>query len=216
MNSFSHPLFWLFLDTTWIHLHIYVFNLAREKWKVCLRKDYYMMKRLLSLTQRRGHIFLLTLHCDRSIFRGIFSTSLTRLIRATSQRGATGFCSDCSLLLSDFQSESVCRISCHYIIFLTPSNFLPVLNSRNLFPLSPFILRHRCDIMFRNLQLTCCQRSIWNTVTWVQILDESVCISHSAKAFGKDMNPFRFPIHAIHFRCQLVYTGGITCLEIHD
>ena len=28
-----------------------------------------------------------------------------------------------------------------------------------------------------------------NTATWVQILDEAVCISHIANTFGKGMNP---------------------------
>ena len=37
-----------------------------------------------------------------------------------------------------------------------------------------FILRQKCDILFKNLQLTCCQRSIYNTIYVYQY----ICISN--------------------------------------
>ena len=58
-------------------------------------------------------------------------------------------------------SLNLCAQIFCFIIFLTPTHFLPVLNSYDLFPLSPSL--SRCNILFRNPQLTCCQRSIYNT-----------------------------------------------------
>ena len=34
---------------------------------------------------------------------------------------------------------------------------------------------------------------VMDTATWVQILDETDCISHSTNTFGKGMNPIILP-----------------------
>ena len=44
-----------------------------------------------------------------------------------------------------------------------------------------------------------------DTVTRVQILDKSVCISHIANTLGKDMNSINLPIIIIMSRCQHEY-----------
>ena len=68
-------------------------------------------------------IFIFTPCCDRSIFRAPLCTFLTELIRATFQcesvapsaSAQEGFCSDCSLLLTDHQSFRGWNY--HYYIF---------------------------------------------------------------------------------------------------
>ena len=54
------------------------------------------------------------------------------------------------------------------------------------------------DLALNNLQRRCpgCngyRRKEMDTVTRVQILDETDCISHSTNTLGKDMNPIILP-----------------------
>ena len=128
---------------------------------------------LLSLIPRWVRIFIFTPRCDRSIFSAPLNTSLTEMIKTTSQHKATGtqgLCPNRLLLwltanLNLHESVFWLWISCHYIIFSMTTYFFSGSQITWFIPtVSLFIVRYRCDILFRNPQLTCCQRSICNTL----------------------------------------------------
>ena len=77
--------------------------------------------------------------------------------------GVTCLLADCRLLLTDR------LVLCYYTFSGCPHIF----SSHSIhvihFRCHLFTLRHMCNILFRNPQLTCCQRSIFN-IDWYKIL----------------------------------------------
>ena len=92
--------------------------------------------------------------------------------------------------------------------------------------LTLYLLNPHSDFIFRALlitSLTMLIKATWppglcprHLLLWLPacpVRVETVCLYN---IFNAHMFFFRFSVHVIYFHCPLVYTGGISCLEIHN
>ena len=90
------------------------------------------------------------------------------------------------------------------ILYSKPHLVLMILNARPLVPRA--IPKTTSALTVHFSRLTACPVGVY--VIFITVF---LCNIHNAYVFS-----FRFPIYVIHFHCLLIYTGGISCLEIHN
>ena len=135
--------------------------LSRKCWNGCESKRQDKRLRLLSLTARRVHIFNFTPTHDRSIFRA----PLRRSFFSARELGRPHLWLRVNCPMNFLPVEYKSLVIIEY--FQYPHILLPVLYSRNLFPLSPCL--HWCTSsldMFKSHVV----KSQYATIQWVDIL----------------------------------------------